>query len=363
LPRCFGNLLSLATMCDYVMDPSGDVILTLSNPNAPFAIWDASPQEESQTNSILSESATFLVSSRHLILASPMFKAMLTGGWKEGDKSNGTAEVGAEDWDTEALVIVMNVLHSHYRQVPKKVSLEMLAKIAIIVDYYQIHEALQIIASLWINALKESLPDSPGRDVTLWILVSLVFGDATVFRQVTKIAILRSKKDITIPHNLPIPLAVIDQLNQHRKGSIDVIAAAFRGLRDDYIHGRQGCSFECRAMHLGTLMKNLSGLKFLSYPPETPYGDLSLAEVVECITTMRSPKWYSDDDISYSKRRSHTAHQCHQRPQQVGAEGFELGIGRKQLGDVHISTLNEFASLLVHGIQEKMEGLRLDNFI
>ncbi|KAK4196094.1 hypothetical protein QBC40DRAFT_342952 [Triangularia verruculosa] len=328
-------------MCDYVMDPFGDVILTLSNPNAPFAIWDGS-EDGPQTNSILSESATFLVSSRHLILASPMFKAMLTGVWEEGDKNNGTAEVGAEDWDTEALVIVMNVLHSHYRQVPKKVSLEMLAKIAIIVDYYQIHEALQIIASLWINALKKSLPDSPGRDVTLWILVSW---------------------DITIPHDLPIPLAVVDQLNQHRKGSINVIAAAFRGLRDDYIHGRPGCSFECRAMHLGTLMKNLSGLKFLSYPPKTPNEDLSLAEVVECITTMRSPKWYSDDDISYSKRRSHTAHQCHQRPQQVGAEGFELGIGRKQLGDVHIGTLNEFASLLVHGIQEKMERLRLDNFI
>jgi len=115
-------------------------------------------------------------------------------------------------------------------------------------------------------------------------------------------------------------------------------------------------------MHLGTLMKNLSGLKFLSYPPETPNGDLSLAEVVECITTMRSPKWYTNGIYS-SKRCSHTAHQCPQRPQQVGAEAFELGIGRKQLGDVHTGTLNEFASLLVHGIQEKMEGLRLDNFI
>jgi len=32
--------LSLAIMCDYTMDPSGDVIFTLSNPNAPFAVWD-----------------------------------------------------------------------------------------------------------------------------------------------------------------------------------------------------------------------------------------------------------------------------------------------------------------------------------
>ena len=252
-------------MCDYVMDPFGDVILTLSNPNAPFAVDSGedgpaltgpsanpdtaeptppaehtlpaetpplvettapaedtaiardelpapqdneSPQEESETSTISTESATFLVSSRHLILASPVFKAMLTGGWKEGDKNNGPVRGGAEDWDTKALVIVMNVLHSHYRQVPKKVSLEMLAKIAVIVDYYKIHEALQIIASLWINALKKSLPDSPGRDVILWILVSWVFGDAAIFRQVTKVAILRSKKDVTIPHELPIPAVI-----------------------------------------------------------------------------------------------------------------------------------------------------------
>ena len=134
---------------------------------------------------------------------------MLTGGWKEGDKDNGLVRRGcAEDWDTEALVIVMNVLHSHYRQVPKKVSLEMLAKIAVIVDYYKIHEALQIIASLWINALKMSLPDAPGRVLILWILVSWVFADAAIFRKVTKVAILRSKKDTTIPHELPIPAVI-----------------------------------------------------------------------------------------------------------------------------------------------------------
>jgi len=259
-------------MCDYVLDPFGDVILTLSNPNAPFAVWDdsedgpaltepsvnpetvekptppavhtlpaeillplveptavaeditiarnelpapqdnneASPQqEESQTSTISTESVTFLLSSRHLILASPVFKAMLTGGWKEGDKDNGPVRRGcAEDWDTEALVTVMNVLHSYYRQVPKKVSLEMLAKIAVIVDYYKIHEAFQVIASLWINALKMSLPESPGRDLILWILVSWVFEDAAIFRKVTKVAILRSKKDITIPHELPIPAVI-----------------------------------------------------------------------------------------------------------------------------------------------------------
>jgi len=114
-------------------------------------------------------------------------------------------------------------------------------------------------------------------------------------------------------------------------------------------------------MHLGTLMKNLSGLKFLSYPPETPNGGLSLAGVVECITTMRSPKWYIDDGKSY-KRCSHASHRCPQRSQEVGDAAFEPSLTRGQPGDVHMGPLNEFAELLVQGIRENMEGLRLDNF-
>jgi len=114
-------------------------------------------------------------------------------------------------------------------------------------------------------------------------------------------------------------------------------------------------------MHLGTLMKNLSGLKFLSYPPETPNEGLSLAEVVGCITTMRSPKWYIDDGHSY-KRRSRSSHRCRQKSREVGDAAFELGIAREQPGDVHMGPLNEFAELLVQGIGENMEGLRLDNF-
>ena len=114
----------------------------------------------------------------------------------------------------------MNVLHSHCRQVPRTVSLEMLAKIAVIADYYKIHEALQIIVSLWIKTLKQALPSSLGRDVILWILVSSVFGAATIFRKVTEVAILRSRKDIEIPRELPIPPAVIGKFLAKYNGLI-----------------------------------------------------------------------------------------------------------------------------------------------
>lgn len=139
-----------------------------------------------------------------------------------------------------------------------------------------------------------------------------------------------------------------------------VIAAGLRGLRQDYTEGREGCNFECSAMHLGTLIKNLYELNFLCYPPETPFGQFSLAEVVQGITAMKTPKWYAES-AQYSRRSYQSAHQCPRRSQQVGLEAVEFGFGEKR-PDVNMDTLNEFAALLVYGIKEKMEGLQLDDF-
>jgi hypothetical protein len=133
------------------MDPSGDVLLALSTPNAPFAVWDggedgpvpteptanpesaeptphaeedvttiddaaqdneAYPQEDSLTDTISTEPVTFLGSSRHPILASPVFKAMLTEEGKKAIKPMVLYEEVSK-WDTEALVIVMNVLDGY----------------------------------------------------------------------------------------------------------------------------------------------------------------------------------------------------------------------------------------------------------
>ncbi|KAK4153670.1 hypothetical protein C8A00DRAFT_15107 [Chaetomidium leptoderma] len=356
-------------MCDYTMDPSGDVVLTLKTPNAPLAIWDAGDTEPTASTTPSDGPVTFLVSSRHLILASPVLKAMLTGGWDEGAANNGQRQIRAEDWDAEALEIVMNVLHNHYRSVPKMVTLKLLAKIALIVDYYEVHEALQMMASMWIHALRKSLPNSFGTGVVLWTLVSWVFGDAAVFKRITKVAILRSRKDVEIPQELPIPLAVIDRINQHRKDSMGVISAGLHRLRQDYTEGREGCSPECSAMHLGALIKHLHTHKFLDHPLETPFGDSSLVEVVECLSGLKSPTFYvvaTGDGSRFSSARCiHRVHQCPRRTQ-VGVEAFNLGVGENCSRDEHsiasISTLKDFAALLVHGVKDKLEGLRLADF-
>ncbi|KAK3362529.1 hypothetical protein B0T25DRAFT_524510 [Lasiosphaeria hispida] len=391
-------------MCDHTMDPTGDVIFKLNNPNVPLAIWDdeqppvqatgpgpfadtppaipiaepaisaenaslasnmppnqqdseATSQEDPQLTRLPLEPVTFLISSRHLILASPVFKAMLTGGWNEGDKISGPFQVSAQDWNAEAVTIVMNVLHNHYGQVPKTVTLKMLAKIAVIVDYYKIHEAFQAISQLWIDALrKQPLPTCLGNDVTLWILVSWVFEAANTFKYVTKVAVLRSREDVKVPHELPIPSAVIDRINQDRKDAMDLIAAGIGGLQQDYVEGRAGCDFECRAMHLGALMLSLNNLNFSGHPSKPHFGNCSLTKVVDILSGMKSPKWCTLGRVSRE-------HQCPPGPPNVEARAFKLDVGEKTPRNLVIGVLNGYAALLVNGAKDKMEGLLLADFV
>ncbi|KAM4057676.1 hypothetical protein HRG_009305 [Hirsutella rhossiliensis] len=83
------------------------------------------------------------LSSKHLMMASAYFKKMMTNGWIE---TNATSEyayvVAATDWDPEALLILMRIIHGQTKEVPRTISLELLAKIAVLVDYYDSESAI-----------------------------------------------------------------------------------------------------------------------------------------------------------------------------------------------------------------------------
>lgn len=197
---------------NFTIDPCGDVVLTLDNPNTPFAVLPEDPvREQPRLEPKESESLTYLLSSRHLSLASPVFKAMLSGVWAEGkkDESDGLFHLQAQEWDSEALATVLNIVHGRWSLVPETTTLQKLASIATIVDYYDIRESMQLISSLWMKEFARSLvPNSWCRETILWILVSWVFRHAEIFEQATKVAILRTTREVEIPSDVPIPPTV-----------------------------------------------------------------------------------------------------------------------------------------------------------
>lgn len=118
-----------------------------------------------------------LVSSHALRLASPVLAGMFEGSWKESEvQSDGLRHTAVSEFDPLAMHYVLNVFHHKVRAVPKTLTLEELAQVAIIVDYWQCHEAVALFSDLWIDALKDSIPERQfNRDVVLWLFVSVTF--------------------------------------------------------------------------------------------------------------------------------------------------------------------------------------------
>ncbi|KAF2183283.1 hypothetical protein K469DRAFT_710815 [Zopfia rhizophila CBS 207.26] len=106
----------------------------------------------------------------------------------------------------------MNVLHLRNRQDPRKVTLEMLAKIAVLIDYYECSEAVEIFSGMWIDELKNHtpIPRTYCRDLVLWICIAWVFRLPEQFRQVTAVAVKSKYSILTL--ELPAPWSIIGRL-------------------------------------------------------------------------------------------------------------------------------------------------------
>ncbi|KAG6232117.1 hypothetical protein E4U25_006838 [Claviceps purpurea] len=208
------------------------------------------------------EEIHFRLSSRHLALASPVFRAMLNGSWKESapalDRSNnGSAktraplqlgfdsqvrfELTAEDWDDEVFLILMNIIHGRNALVPLSSDLTTLVKMSVLVDYYQCQEVTQIVVGLWIDKLSDQLPKSYHPECVIWMFVSWVFSRGEIFEEMTKVAIRTSF------------------MEQKRDQFVDKTFKVLGDLVEDLCQNRCGCrDKECSDLLLGALMSGIN---------------------------------------------------------------------------------------------------------
>jgi hypothetical protein len=246
------NISSTMAPTIHVIDPDADTVVILRNACTQFAAWDepvviepdipeipavdpfaglSKSQRKKLEKKLATEMALtqdedpndltpepqlelesevhYNVSSRHLQLASPWFKrAMAKEGWAEAKLVDGRYQIFAHDWDEEAFLIVLNIFHLRNRKIPRTVSLEMLAKVAVLVDYYDCGEALEWFTSMWIEELNKTvIPFFYCRDLILWIWVAWVFDLPERFTDATRVAIKESK-DAMGTLDLPIPPSV-----------------------------------------------------------------------------------------------------------------------------------------------------------
>ncbi|KAH7029533.1 uncharacterized protein B0I36DRAFT_350390 [Microdochium trichocladiopsis] len=354
----------------------------------------------------------FRVSSRHLSLASPVFSQMLNGPWKEATSfaasTNASTsasagpqrrEIEASEWDTDATVILMDIIHGHFSQVPRTISLVMLAKVAILVDYYKCHEIVSVFSGPWIERLKREaasaaagsdrgsgigigigggssiaagsyigsggisgggvvaglLPSqSTGSrgssgiwqdDCFLWLFVSWVFGDDRLFSAMADTFLRKSPLPVS-SSAFPLPEGMLTALDSARDEAIDQVLASIDKLRNDLCDGRGNCpyglQYECSSMVLGSLIKGLRSLG-LSPPARSVDGGhpvgCSLLGMQASFARLKRPVWYNMVASSVSNRGV-VAHQCNLRSRlDALVRGVLEGLPKFQLEDFATSAL------------------------
>lgn len=289
------------------------------------------------------------------MLASPVFKRALNrDGFAESVRNeiDGFFHIDASDWDPEAFLIVLRVLHGRNKQVPRKVSLDMLAKIAILEDYYTFGESLDVFTEMWIQELiKVSIPTVYCRDLVLWIWVAWLFDKDQQFKEATTVAIKQSTEalrtlDLPIPTILSgtfIPrsdeirdrLHTADEIDNTRYQAIEFFVETLHDRLERYRSADYVCpsdandSFMCGSFLLGSLTKELSRLELMLPRPEVPFPGLSFNRTCELVGAMQSRWWYSANG-SYSRAHSCTLNAA----MKALIQEVSTAVGGLNLGDL-----------------------------
>ncbi|KAI1009403.1 hypothetical protein LB504_002914 [Fusarium proliferatum] len=220
----------------------------------------------------------FRVSAKHLCLASPVFRRMFHGKFKESEPNDqGLLEIRTSEWDAEALLIILDIIQGHHSSVPKRPSLDVIAQIGVIADYYDCLEAIRIFfqhchssMKIWEKYSTRPPEWGPGWGVidptphflslepctakpfdgeaTIGLFMAWIVQDKAQFRALTASAVLSTNGPLETA--LPIPPRIIEAINNQRCEVIDDMFSQIYNLKDDLI--TPGTSHETNAEAVST---------------------------------------------------------------------------------------------------------------
>ncbi|KAF2017796.1 hypothetical protein BU24DRAFT_449394, partial [Aaosphaeria arxii CBS 175.79] len=302
---------------------------------------------ESTVEGEMGNEVQYFVSSRHLMLVSPWFRRRFTSDTFSESKPSaldGRYHYSASDWDEEALLILLNIIHLRTRKVPASISLEMFAKIAVIADYYELEDEQALdrnvkdwTANIWANSY---FPKIYCRDLVLWICISRIFCLREQFEQATAVAIKASWGWIQ-DLGLPIHEGITSEIDRARCQAIEQVIAKLHQLAERYSDIGYSCpkfkhhSPQCGACLYGTLMKYMKRWGYLTPRPEAPFVGMRFYNVCNKIRRIQNPQWW------------HTSRQAHHH--YSSSEAFML----------HPCKLGSEIDTIVQDAQAEIKGLKL----
>ncbi|KAJ4141788.1 hypothetical protein NW768_001006 [Fusarium equiseti] len=250
-----------------------------------------------------------LVSSTHLTLSSPVFKAMLDGSFSESKRNEDNLfELKTFEWNAEALVILLDIIHGHHRSLPKTVTLDTLIEVAMLCDYYQCEEIVEVFADRWITALSEDKPYEEQATMD-WMFIAWVFQKDMLFTAKVAATLQHSRipvqTDLTLPSmitgtfsmNLSIYSkgtdGIAEKLEAQRLKLLNEVLDNLYGLHESLWVTNDNCNRECASMLLGSLMKQMREAGLMPRPKELlPSTVRSVRGLRGFVSGLETPVWY-----------------------------------------------------------------------
>ncbi|KAJ4009907.1 hypothetical protein NW752_009081 [Fusarium irregulare] len=253
----------------------------------------ATPATVTQNESKQPSENHFICSKKHITFASRRAARELTEDKWTLNK----------DFPLEPLTIVLKIIHGKTRDIPETVTLNLLADIASIVDYLECHDALTFFGRNWLSRYSTiNLLCFMDKTLAQLIHVSFVFENASLFENVTRIAI-KSSSPVVPTYNLPMQADVLSAIGSKSSDLLKLLTDGLIDIQSKLLSQKLGCSYGCRSMLLGSLMQAMNAASI--YPPPAPPSPfLILGSVMFSLRSALSPKYFSSDTDGPSSQHS-----------------------------------------------------------
>ncbi|KAI1429660.1 hypothetical protein F5Y12DRAFT_329542 [Xylaria sp. FL1777] len=301
--------ISSGSICSYVtletsrlvIDPDGDLSLKVGQ----IKCVNISPNGEKSDHCTLDSDhdhelpAIYTVCSRTLSRASPVWKALLYGGFAESKPSCASS---ASDWLVElpddnpkAMATILNIIHSRFESIPRVkelVDIEDLYQLTVLTDKYDLTAILRPWASVWMEHAKEKwmlFSSMPQIERLSWIAWEL--GDSFLYGKATEhlaancsvdtngdLLYYNDNKAATLYSSTLEPPGLCELLKLIRLNSIKAILAVYGNIIEELLQ-RPGslkpstiCKFgseTCEAAILGTMIRSLAWSGYWPLPVTT----------------------------------------------------------------------------------------------
>ncbi|CEL10864.1 hypothetical protein ASPCAL13972 [Aspergillus calidoustus] len=305
----------------YELDPAGDVTLLVVNvpqdlpPNLNELKLDVlagrwPPANTSDSSQGSEQNPLYIrASSKHLALACGYFHRMFGSGFSEGMElqSKGFVELKINHPNGLAFLLLMLIVHCQPRLVSRKLSKQTLTDVAVLVDYYQCHAAVDVFADMWIKAIeKEKVYELKGGESLKWVMISWVFRYEPKFKEATKEVVGRWKNTINA-RGLPIPTVVLDMMNTQRTSFLQAFINSLHQLHTQVYRGcllgaRSNTNKNelCTYVVLGAYTKAMMDKNVLMPKTQAPFEGIQVSRLIKDLRkSMASPR--IDDKGTHDK--------------------------------------------------------------